>query len=121
MTDAAPAMSRDPAAAGSARYSTVAIVLHWLIAAAIVLQVTLSFRMEGPRTPVASPGEVSTGAVGAVWSMTSPREALARSLPAPSRATTHQRWTPSARSATGVYSVVVAPTEAIVRPSSSTR
>ncbi|MCW2573961.1 MAG: hypothetical protein JWO88_4019, partial [Frankiales bacterium] len=47
MTDAA----REPAAAGSARYSTLAIVLHWVIAAAIVLQVTLSYRMGGPYTP----------------------------------------------------------------------
>jgi cytochrome b561/polyisoprenoid-binding protein YceI len=47
MTDAA----KSPAAAGSARYSTVAIVLHWLIAAAIVLQVVLAERMEGPHTP----------------------------------------------------------------------
>ncbi|MDB5475463.1 MAG: YceI/cytochrome b561 periplasmic protein, partial [Phenylobacterium sp.] len=47
MTDPSP----EPAAAGSARYSTAAIVLHWLIAAAIVLQVTLSYRMGGPYTP----------------------------------------------------------------------
>jgi cytochrome b561/polyisoprenoid-binding protein YceI len=47
MTDPA----REPAAAGSARYPTLAIVLHWLIAAAIVLQVTLSYRMGGPYTP----------------------------------------------------------------------
>ena len=46
------AIARAPAAAaGSARYSAVAILLHWLIAAAIVLQVTLSFRMKGPHTP----------------------------------------------------------------------
>lgn len=47
MTDVA----RDPKAAGSGRYATFAIVLHWLIAAAIVLQVTLSYRMGGPYTP----------------------------------------------------------------------
>ncbi len=35
----------------SARYSTVAIALHWLIAAAIVLQVILAGRMDGPPTP----------------------------------------------------------------------
>ena len=34
------------------RYSTVAIVLHWTIAAAIVLQIVLSWRMDG-RTPEA--------------------------------------------------------------------
>ncbi len=33
-----------------ARYSTVAIVLHWLIAAAIIFQVVLAWRMDG-RTP----------------------------------------------------------------------
>ena len=37
--------------ARSARYSTVAIVLHWLIAAAIVLQVILAGRMGGKPTP----------------------------------------------------------------------
>jgi cytochrome b561/polyisoprenoid-binding protein YceI len=35
----------------SARYSTVAIVLHWLIAAAIVLQIMLPARMGPPYTP----------------------------------------------------------------------
>lgn len=45
------AASREPAAAGSARYSTLAILLHWLIAGAIVLQIVLAGRMEGPRTP----------------------------------------------------------------------
>jgi cytochrome b561/polyisoprenoid-binding protein YceI len=45
-------VSRDPAAAGSGRYSAVAIVLHWTIAALIVLQVVLSQRMLG-RTPEA--------------------------------------------------------------------
>jgi cytochrome b561/polyisoprenoid-binding protein YceI len=34
-----------------ARYSAVAIVLHWTIAALIVLQVVLAGRMEGPPTP----------------------------------------------------------------------
>lgn len=33
------------------RYTTVAIVLHWLIAAAIIFQVSLAGRMEGPFTP----------------------------------------------------------------------
>ena len=47
MTD----IAREPAAAGSARYSTMAIVLHWAIAAAIVLQIVLSSRMGGPHTP----------------------------------------------------------------------
>jgi cytochrome b561 len=37
-----------PRAAGSARYANVAIVLHWLIAALIVLQVVLAGRMDGP-------------------------------------------------------------------------
>jgi cytochrome b561/polyisoprenoid-binding protein YceI len=37
--------------AGSRRYSTVAIVLHWLIAAAIVLQIILAWRMDGQPTP----------------------------------------------------------------------
>jgi len=39
------------AAAASARYSGLAILLHWLIAALIVLQVVLAGRMEGPTTP----------------------------------------------------------------------
>jgi cytochrome b561 len=47
MTDAA----HDPAATGSDRYPTYAILLHWVIAAAILLQVILAGRMEGPRTP----------------------------------------------------------------------
>jgi len=42
-------LARDPAAA---RYSAVAILLHWTIAALIVLQVTLASRMEA-RTPEA--------------------------------------------------------------------
>jgi cytochrome b561/polyisoprenoid-binding protein YceI len=33
------------------RYSAVAIVLHWTIAAAIVVQVLLAWRMHGPSTP----------------------------------------------------------------------
>ena len=37
--------------ARSRRYSTVAITLHWLIAAAIVLQVMLAWRMGGKPTP----------------------------------------------------------------------
>lgn len=42
----------EPAKAGSGRYSTVAILLHWAIALAIVLQIILAGRMEG-RTPTA--------------------------------------------------------------------
>lgn len=34
------------------RYSTVAIVLHWLIAAAIVLQILLAWRMDDLKTPL---------------------------------------------------------------------
>ncbi|HSV04615.1 MAG TPA: YceI family protein [Phenylobacterium sp.] len=45
------AVAREPAAVRSGRYSAVAMVLHWLIAAGIILQVTLSFRMTGPHTP----------------------------------------------------------------------
>jgi cytochrome b561/polyisoprenoid-binding protein YceI len=37
--------------AGSSRYSAVAILLHWMIAAGIVLQVVLAGRMDGPPTP----------------------------------------------------------------------
>lgn len=33
------------------RYSTVAIILHWLIAAAMILQIILAGRMEGPASP----------------------------------------------------------------------
>jgi len=44
-------IASDPARAGSGRYSTVAIVLHWLIALAIVLQIILAGRMGGPHTP----------------------------------------------------------------------
>lgn len=46
------AVAREPRAPGAGRYSLVAIVLHWLIAAGIVLQVTLSLRMQGPNTPL---------------------------------------------------------------------
>jgi len=45
-------VARDPARVGSGRYSTVAIILHWAIALAIVLQIILAGRMEG-RTPTA--------------------------------------------------------------------
>ncbi|MFN3523888.1 MAG: cytochrome b, partial [Phenylobacterium sp.] len=38
-------------AAGQSRYSAVAIVLHWTIAAAIILQIVLAGRMEGPASP----------------------------------------------------------------------
>lgn len=48
MADAA----KDPQAAGSGRYPAIAILLHWTIAAAIVLQVVLAGRMEGPHTPL---------------------------------------------------------------------
>jgi cytochrome b561/polyisoprenoid-binding protein YceI len=47
MTDVA----RNPAKVGSGRYSALAIVLHWAIALAIVLQIILAGRMGGPRTP----------------------------------------------------------------------
>jgi cytochrome b561/polyisoprenoid-binding protein YceI len=49
----APATSDVPEATGArARtYTRVAIVLHWLIAAAIVMQLVLAWRMQGPRTP----------------------------------------------------------------------
>jgi cytochrome b561/polyisoprenoid-binding protein YceI len=47
MTDVAS----DPRAAGSGRYSTGAIIIHWLIAALIVVQVLLAWRMDGPHTP----------------------------------------------------------------------
>lgn len=45
------AVATEPAAAGAGRYSTVAILLHWLIAAAILMQVSLAWRMIGPHTP----------------------------------------------------------------------
>ena len=47
MTDTA----HDPSAVRSGRYSALAVGLHWLIAAAILLQVVLASRMEGPQTP----------------------------------------------------------------------
>jgi cytochrome b561/polyisoprenoid-binding protein YceI len=40
-----------PAQAGSGRYAPVAIALHWAIALAILLQVSLAGRMEGRPTP----------------------------------------------------------------------
>lgn len=40
-----------PAHADARRYSMVAILLHWLIALAIVLQIILAGRMDGPHTP----------------------------------------------------------------------
>lgn len=46
------------------RYSAVAIVLHWLIAAAIVFQVIIAWRMGGGRTPRASPSSSSTSRSG---------------------------------------------------------
>jgi cytochrome b561/polyisoprenoid-binding protein YceI len=44
-------LSTETDRAGAGRYATIAIILHWLIAAGIVLQITLSSRMEGPPTP----------------------------------------------------------------------
>jgi cytochrome b561/polyisoprenoid-binding protein YceI len=41
----------DHAGRPSGRYSALAIVLHWTIALAIVLQIILAGRMEGPHTP----------------------------------------------------------------------
>ena len=39
--------------AGRTRYTTVAIILHWLIAAAIIFQIILGWRMgDGPKGPV---------------------------------------------------------------------
>lgn len=46
------AIARKPDAAGGARYSALAIALHWTIALAIVLQVVLAGRMEGPPSPM---------------------------------------------------------------------
>ena len=46
---AAPAV-KDPAPAAR-RYATVAIILHWLIAAAILAQIVLAWRMVGRHTP----------------------------------------------------------------------
>jgi cytochrome b561/polyisoprenoid-binding protein YceI len=43
--------ARNTEAVASRRYSTVAVVLHWLIAAAILIQVCLAWRMKGPHTP----------------------------------------------------------------------
>jgi cytochrome b561/polyisoprenoid-binding protein YceI len=43
--------SRDLGPVGGARYAAVAIILHWTIALAIVLQIILAGRMEGPLTP----------------------------------------------------------------------
>jgi cytochrome b561 len=43
--------SVNPERVGSGRYPAIAMLLHWLIAAAIVLQVVLANRMEGPRSP----------------------------------------------------------------------
>ena len=39
-------VAENPAKAGSGRYATVAIFLHWTIAALIVLQIVLASRME---------------------------------------------------------------------------
>jgi cytochrome b561/polyisoprenoid-binding protein YceI len=44
-------VARDPERVGDSRYPALAIVLHWTIALAIVLQIILAGRMEGPRTP----------------------------------------------------------------------
>src|SRR5689334_13890375 len=46
-------MTAKTASAGprAQRYSTVAIVLHWTIALAIVTQIILAGRMDGPQTP----------------------------------------------------------------------
>jgi cytochrome b561/polyisoprenoid-binding protein YceI len=41
----------DPQAARSRRYSAVAVVLHWLIAFAILFQVSLAWRFKGLHTP----------------------------------------------------------------------
>src|SRR5512140_2943913 len=41
-----------PGLGRSSRYATVAIVLHWLIALAIVLQVSLAWRFDDDRTPL---------------------------------------------------------------------
>jgi cytochrome b561/polyisoprenoid-binding protein YceI len=45
------ARSTTPPKAAGAHYDAFAVLLHWLIAALIVLQVVLAGRMEGPRTP----------------------------------------------------------------------
>jgi cytochrome b561/polyisoprenoid-binding protein YceI len=44
-------VASNPRAAGGGRYSAGAIILHWLIAALIVVQVLLAWRMDGPHTP----------------------------------------------------------------------
>lgn len=49
--DALRPRAAQPEVASGGRYSTVAVLLHWLIAALIVLQVVLAGRMEGPGTP----------------------------------------------------------------------
>ena len=41
----------DPGRTAGGSYAVVAILLHWLIAALIVLQIVLAGRMEGPLTP----------------------------------------------------------------------
>lgn len=46
-----PDAASPPAGGASRRYSNVAIVLHWLIAGAIVMQASLGLRMTGPHTP----------------------------------------------------------------------
>lgn len=51
MTAEAPAPT--PEQAGSGRYATVAIVLHWLIAAALVFQILLGWRMGDEEGPLA--------------------------------------------------------------------
>lgn len=49
--EVAPKDPSEPEAADGSRYSDVAIVLHWLIAAAIGLQLVLGNRIGGPDTP----------------------------------------------------------------------
>ncbi|HEX5262146.1 MAG TPA: YceI family protein, partial [Phenylobacterium sp.] len=44
-------IARDPLRTGRSRYATVAILLHWIIALAIVLQVSIAWRMGGKPTP----------------------------------------------------------------------
>lgn len=51
MSAEAPAPT--PAETGSGRYATVAIVLHWLIAAALVFQILLGWRMGDEEGPLA--------------------------------------------------------------------
>jgi cytochrome b561/polyisoprenoid-binding protein YceI len=45
------AMAHDPDPVQARRYSTGAVVLHWLTVAAIVFQLALAWRMNGPRSP----------------------------------------------------------------------